>query len=155
MKQGFQSLFHVRYIECLPFPDSVTLRDIWLSDTAIKGTSRLHVEQYRLIQKLCRGTGVVGATGDVGVMDDAEVTDIVGVTHCVGVMDGVKVTDVVVGVTDVGVTDIVKVTDVVGVTDVGVTDIAGVTDIRGGTVRHMAYILRSEWLVSTFGNEPP
>ena len=42
---------------------------------------RLYVKQYRLIQELCRGTGVVGVTDnvaitnvmdDVGVMDDTQ-----------------------------------------------------------------------------------
>ncbi len=50
---------------------------------------RLHVEQYCLIQMLCRGTGVVGVTNDVGVKDDVDddgrVTDIVGVADIVGV----------------------------------------------------------------------
>ncbi len=39
--------------------------------------SRLYVEQYRMIQELCGGTGVVGITDDVGVTD---VTDDIGAT---------------------------------------------------------------------------
>ena len=37
---------------------------------------RLCVEQYRLIQELCGGMGVVGVTDDVGVTDVTHVTDI-------------------------------------------------------------------------------
>ncbi len=39
-------------------------------------TNRLYVEQYRLIQMQCGGTGVVGVTDDVVVTDVTHITDI-------------------------------------------------------------------------------
>ncbi len=119
-----------------------------------KDKYRLYFEQYRLIQTLCGGMGVMGVTDDMEVTDDVvvmdvtHVTDIADITDDIGVTDDVVVTDVVgvtnvmydAGITDVaGVTDVVEVTIVVGVTDiVDITDVAGVTDISVGTVRHMA-----------------
>ncbi len=47
---------------------------------------RLYVEQYRLIQDLCGGTGVVGAMDVVGVTDVVDITDIVPVTDVTNVV---------------------------------------------------------------------
>ncbi len=41
---------------------------------------RLYVEQYHLIQTLCRSKGVEGVTDDVEVKDDVVVTDVTYVT---------------------------------------------------------------------------
>ncbi len=71
--------------------------------------SRLYVKQYRLIQELCGGTGVVVVKDNVGLTDDAGVMDVVGVTDIVGVTDHMGVRDVV------GVKVVEGVTDIVGV----------------------------------------
>ncbi len=42
---------------------------------------RLYVGQYRLIQELCGGTGVVGVTDDVRVTNNVEVMDDAGVMY--------------------------------------------------------------------------
>ena len=52
---------------------------------------RLYVEQYRLIQTLCRGTGVTDVTDITDIMDVTDITDITDVTD---VMDIVDVTDI-------------------------------------------------------------
>ena len=72
--------------------------------------TRLYVEQYRLIQMLLQGTGVMDVTDSTDII--MNVTDIADIADVADVMD---------------VTDI---TDVAGAMDV--------TDITGGTVRHMA-----------------
>ncbi len=41
-----------------------------------KGFRRLYVEQYRLIQTLCGGTGVTDGTDIMDVTDTTDVTDI-------------------------------------------------------------------------------
>ncbi len=98
---------------------------IWLK------MKRLYVEQYRLIQTLCGGTGVTDVTDIMDVMDIMDITDIMDVTDIVDIVDIMDVA----GVTDVA--DVMNITDITDITDVaGVTD---VTDITGGTVRHMAY----------------
>ena len=54
---------------------------IYILATLTQGkVERLYVEQYCLIQELCRGTGVVAVKVIAGVMDVMDITDIMG--HC-------------------------------------------------------------------------
>ena len=64
---------------------------------------------YRLIQTLCRGTGVVGVTDDAEVTNNMVITDVTHVTDIADITNDVGVTDDVVG------TDVVGITDIVGV----------------------------------------
>ncbi len=58
---------------------------------------RLYVEQYRLIQTLCGGTGVTNVTDITDITDIMDVTDVAVITDVTDIMDVAGVMDVVGG----------------------------------------------------------
>ncbi len=49
---------------------------------------RLYVEQYRLIQTLCEGTGVTDIIDIRDIMDITDITDVAGVTDVTDITGG-------------------------------------------------------------------